>query len=65
MSESLLWQGAKLNRTELIKEIGDVRWYLETLCIALDLSIADIEETNVKKLRARYPNGFTPNGAGC
>ncbi len=53
------FQGHTLHTQQLIKELGDVRWYLEVLCIALGTTITDVEAKNVEKLRARYPNGFT------
>jgi hypothetical protein len=39
-------------------ELGDIRWYLELATVALKTSLPEIEEMNVKKLRARYPTGF-------
>lgn len=53
----------ELNRDALIKELGDVRWYLELICVAIDTTTEQIEETNVAKLRIRYPNGFTAQDA--
>jgi NTP pyrophosphatase (non-canonical NTP hydrolase) len=53
-----LFHGKELNREELIAELGDVRWYLEHLCVTLKVSLEDIESANVAKLKARYPNGF-------
>lgn len=53
------FQGAALNRDKLIKELGDVRWYLEVLFHTLNTSISEVEDVNMIKLRTRYPNGFT------
>jgi NTP pyrophosphatase (non-canonical NTP hydrolase) len=44
------------------KELGDVLWYLVYSADAAGLSIEEIALENVKKLRARYPEGFTPGG---
>jgi NTP pyrophosphatase (non-canonical NTP hydrolase) len=51
-------QGHELDRDKLIKELGDVLWYiaLASSCIGVDLD--DVAEANKVKLRARYPNGF-------
>lgn len=50
--------GVLLNREELLKEAGDVLWYLQYLCDILDTSLDEIALRNVYKLRLRYPNGF-------
>ncbi len=47
-------------KDKLIKEMGDVYWYLEYLCAALGVSRDDVLEANVAKLRARHPNGWSP-----
>lgn len=50
-------------RDKLIKEMGDVYWYLEYLGAALNISTYDVLNANVQKLRARHPNGWTPKSA--
>lgn len=42
-----------------IKEIGDIMWYLISLCNVLNLSIEDIMDKNIDKLEDRYPDGFS------
>lgn len=56
-----MFHGRPLDRDSLIKELGDVRWYLELLCHVLDISMNEVEEENVKKLKLRYPDGFNKN----
>ena len=53
-----LAQGHELNRDELIKELGDIAWYLAETAYALDVSLEDVLQENINKLQARYPNGF-------
>ncbi len=53
-----LHHGVPLDKTKLIKELGDVRWYLELLAISADVSMEEIERQNTEKLRIRYPIGF-------
>ena len=53
------FQGKPHDHDKLIKELGDVRWYMEILCAALNVTMLDVEQINVAKLRNRYPNGFT------
>lgn len=41
----------------LIKEIGDVLWYLSQLCTDLDISLDDVATTNLEKLFSRLERG--------
>ena len=42
----------------LIKELGDVAWYLAEAATALDISLEDVFQGNIDKLKSRYPEGF-------
>lgn len=53
-----LAQGHELDREHLAKELGDIAWYLAEAATALDLTLEDIFEANIEKLRKRYPEGF-------
>ena len=55
-----LYQGHELDREKLIKELGDVAWYLAETAYALDLSLEEILRGNLDKLKKRYPQGFRP-----
>lgn len=54
-----LHQGHPLNREQLIKELGDVAWYLAEIATALDVSLEEVLDGNIQKLKARYPQGFS------
>ena len=41
------------------KELGDIAWYLAETAYALDLTLEEILSANIKKLRKRYPEGFS------
>jgi NTP pyrophosphatase (non-canonical NTP hydrolase) len=43
--------------TEVIKEMGDVLWYLNALCQELKINLVDVAEMNVQKLTTRKQNG--------
>ncbi len=43
----------------LIKEIGDLMWYLIGLTDSFNIDLEDVFEKNIQKLQQRYPNGFT------
>ncbi len=53
-----LAQGHELDREKLAKELGDVAWYLAEAATALDLTLEEILEGNIRKLAKRYPEGF-------
>ena len=38
---------------DVVKELGDVLWYLSALASDLDVSLEDIAQTNVEKLTSR------------
>ena len=50
--------GHDLDRERLTKELGDALWCLAAVAATLDLSLGDVAEQNLEKLRRRYPDGF-------
>ena len=46
-----LAQGHELNREQLIKELGDVAWYLAEAATALDVPLEDVLRANIEKLK--------------
>ena len=53
-----LAQGHELDREKLMKELGDVAWYLAETAYALDADLESVLQGNIDKLRSRYPQGF-------
>lgn len=53
-----LSQGHELDRDKLIGEIGDVAWYIAEIATALGVTLEDVLERNIDKLKRRYPEGF-------
>lgn len=53
-----LFHGHPLDRDALKKELGDVLWYVAALASAADLTLDEVAQHNLDKLRARYPDGF-------
>ena len=47
-------------KDKLIKELGDVCWYLISAATALDVPLEQIIDANIEKLKARHPHGFSP-----
>lgn len=44
---------------EIVKELGDVCWYVALLSYAIGVPLEEILETNIEKLKKRYPEGFS------
>ena len=40
-------------------ELGDVAWYLALTSHALGLTLEEVLEHNIEKLKKRYPEGFS------
>ena len=51
-------QGHELDKDHLAKELGDIAWYLAEAATALDISLEEILQANIDKLKKRYPEGF-------
>ncbi len=47
-------------REKLIKELGDICWYLFSVADVLDISVEEIINKNIAKLKARHAHGFSP-----
>jgi NTP pyrophosphatase (non-canonical NTP hydrolase) len=54
-----LAQGHELDRQKLAKELGDIAWYLAETAYALDIPLEEILQSNIEKLKIRYPEGFS------
>lgn len=59
--KKMVFQGKKFNegnRFHMKRELGDILWYWIQGCIALGYTPDEVMDENIKKLEARYPNGF-------
>jgi len=45
------------HKEDLVKELGDVLWYIATLATELNVSFASIAEANLEKLQDRMDRG--------
>lgn len=52
------YQGHEIDPEHLKKELGDCLWMIAEACDALDISMSEVAQMNIDKLRARYPEGF-------
>ncbi len=56
--KKIAFHGHQLNQDKLRDELGDVMWYLAMMAKTCGLSLEEIAEANIEKLRQRYPEGF-------
>lgn len=53
-----LYQGHEYNSEHLMKEVGDLMWFIAEYCTAQGWKMDDIMKMNIEKLKARFPEGF-------
>ena len=51
--------GHQLDYVKLKKELGDVLWYLADICTKFGVSLDEVAQLNIDKLKKRYPSGFS------
>ena len=54
-----LFHGHDLDKEKLVKELGDVLWYIAEVCTSLDVNMSEVMDKNIEKLSKRYQNGFS------
>jgi NTP pyrophosphatase (non-canonical NTP hydrolase) len=52
------YQGHDLDDEHLMKECGDLLWFIAEFCTVNGWNLGDIMQMNIDKLRARFPEGF-------
>ena len=58
--KKIVFQGKPVNEENLFhlkRELGDIMWYVAQACMGLNVSLDEVIEMNVDKLKARYPGG--------
>jgi len=63
LMKKALFHGTEIPKEKIVKELGDIQYYwaetVSTLGEQLKFTVQDVLDTNSKKLRERYPNGFS------
>lgn len=55
--------GKSYTTTSLVEELGDLMWYIAITCDTLNISLEEVMERNIAKLKARYGDKFNEEGA--
>lgn len=53
-----VYQGHRMDQDHLMKEVGDLLWFIAEFCTAKQWSMDIIARMNIEKLMERYPDGF-------
>ena len=59
--KKIIFQGKPANEDNIehLKiELGDILWYVAQACLALNISLEELTDMNIKKLSKRYPEGM-------
>lgn len=57
--KKLFGHGHKPDYNQIVKELGDVLWYVSRLSYLLFHNLEEIATKNIEKLKTRYPEGFS------
>lgn len=55
----VIFKGAEVDIPYLKGELGDLSWFQAGMCDELGLALAEVQESNVRKLMVRFPQGFS------
>jgi len=58
-----VFYGKELDKVNLKEEIGDLMWYCAIALDELGATFDEVQNTNINKLKARYPEKFTKERA--
>jgi NTP pyrophosphatase (non-canonical NTP hydrolase) len=56
--KKVLFHKHEFSRETLSKELGDVLWYIAYLAAVMDMSLGEVAQMNIEKLKKRYPDGW-------
>ena len=58
-AKKYLGYGQELDCENAVEELGDLLWYVALGCESLGVSMADVAQQNIDKLKKRYPEKYT------
>lgn len=53
-----VYQGHEMDEEHLMKECGDLMWFVAEFCTSHSWDLEDVMRLNIEKLKARFPEGF-------
>lgn len=53
-----MFQGHDGSRIKAVEELGDLLWFIAEYADSLEISLGEVAQRNIDKLRKRYPDGF-------
>lgn len=56
-----IFHEAEIDTVHLMKEVGDICWYIALICHCMGWDLEDVMQANIDKLKNRYPEGFDPH----
>lgn len=60
--KKVMFHDRPFDKEKIINEVGDVCWYLSLITKTLNVSLKEILDRNICKLKKRYPDGFSIEG---
>ena len=54
------YQGHTVYTEKIIDEMSDVLWFIAELCDVFTVSMDELAQHNIDKLKKRFPDGFDP-----
>ena len=57
--KKVIGHGHAVDKDYLTKELGDILWYVAEIATVSGIDLGDVAIANEKKLRMRYPQGFS------
>jgi NTP pyrophosphatase (non-canonical NTP hydrolase) len=58
-----VFYGKPLDKANVGEELGDLLWYVVEAAHAVGMTLSEVMEKNVAKLKVRYPTEFTETAA--
>jgi len=58
-----IFYGKPVDLVNMDEEVGDILWYLALYCNTRGIIMGELMDRNIAKLRKRYPEKFTEDGA--
>lgn len=59
VKKTFVYRGFNFDRLHVIEELGDLFHYMTMFMNIHNITLDDIRDANIRKLQARYPEGYT------